>query len=251
MGGKRLGKLPPRRDPSIPPLGLLTRGVALPPPKPAVNWMAGVSYAMEANDRLSDCTCAAVAHLVAQWSTRVGHPVSIAETDVVGLYQAACGYSPNNPTSDLGGICDDVLTYVQAHGIAGHKIAARASIDPLDLAQVKDAIDWFGGVYVGVQLPVSADTQFDAGETWDLAPGDEPGSLGGHCVQIGRYDSRERLLWCSTWGAVQPMTEAWFLACCDEAHAIVSPDWIRATNSISPSGLHVASLLTDLGYLHS
>ena len=57
------------------------------------------------------------------------------------------------------------------------------------IPDVATAIWLFGGAYIGVELPISAQTQ----DVWDvpanLTPDDEPGSWGGHAVYLVGYEA--------------------------------------------------------------
>ena len=106
---------------------------------------------------------------------------------------------------------------------------------------MKDAIYLFGGLDVGLALPVSAQRQ----KVWELVSdtGDGlPNSWGGHCVNITAYD--ETGLTCVTWGAEKRMSWKFFRAYCDEAYAIVSDDFL--TNGVAPNGFDVKILRDDL-----
>lgn len=88
-----------------------------------------------------------------------------------------------------------------------------------------------------MQLPKSAQTQ----DVWDVdtSPNGQPGSWGGHCVFVPDYDANG--LTCITWGAPKKMTWGFWGTYCDEAHALLSPDWQP------PAGFDMAALQADLG----
>ena len=199
---------------------------------------------MMENDRLGDCTCAAVGHMIQAWTADVTKtPCVISDADVLALYEGACGYNPANPATDQGGFEPDVLNYWRANGVAGHKILAYADADPQNLTEVQQAAWLFGGLYLGIALPISAQSQ--VGGIWDVVAGPNaaPGSWGGHAVPVVAYDQDGPTI--VTWGALQKMTWAFFKAYCDEAHAVLSPDWIEASGS-DPTGFDLATLQKDL-----
>ena len=105
---------------------------------------------------------------------------------------------------------------------------------------------FFGGLYAGVALPVSAQRQ--TGWTWDVtsATPKDFGSWGGHAIPIVAYDSAG--LTCVTWGTLQKMTWAFWDAYVDEAYACLTPDWIAADGK-APSGFDLASLQADLSLI--
>lgn len=237
----RLGKLPAKHDPRT--LKLAAYLPAELPPIPAEHaWSPGVDgWPMFRNDTVGDCTCAGAAHQVRTWTGNEKPPaIALSDADVLAMYSAVTGYDPADPESDQGAYLLDVLKYWRATGCAGHKIGAFAQV-PLKQELVKAAIYLFGGVYVGLLLPITAQSQ----AVWDVetTAGDgQPGSWGGHCVAIVDYDNEG--LTCATWGELRRMTWAFFATYCDEAYAIISPDWIQ--DGQSPSGLNMAALQSDL-----
>jgi hypothetical protein len=63
------------------------------------------------------------------------------------------------------------------------------------------------------------------------------------------YDSRS--LTVVTWGALQTMTWGFWAAYCDEAYAILSPDYLKQKGgqTVAPSGFNLAQLQEDLADL--
>jgi hypothetical protein len=92
-----------------------------------------------------------------------------------------------------------------------------------DFEHIKQAIYLFGGMYVGLALPISAQNQ----ETWDVeikSNDNQVGSWGGHAVQVLGYDAKT--LTCVTWGKLKGMTWDFWHIYCDEAHALLMGDWM-------------------------
>lgn len=221
-------------------------------PAPAsVDWTKKVTapWGVMLNDRLGDCTCAAAGHLVLAWmSNALDAGFAPSDGQVLSLYEGSCGYNPDDPSTDQGGVEIEVLKFWRKNGIgdSGHKIAAFVSVNPKNFEEVQQAIALFGGIYIGVALPTSAQEQ--VGGLWaptSSTPGDA-GSWGGHAIPIVAYTPDD--LTAVTWGALQKLTWAWLEAYCDEAYAIVTHDWIEA-NRKSPSGLNVTALELDLRHL--
>ena len=242
----KLGKAAPRRDHRTLRLAeYLTP--ALPPVPPSASFAGAVptgNWGMFMNDTLGDCTCAAAAHLLMQWTGSAGALVTPTDADILAAYAAITGYTPSDPDSDGGAVELDVLNYWRATGIAGHKIGAYASVNPKNHAHVQAAAYLFGGLYIGVALPLSAQGQ----QTWDVVgdgkTGDSaPGSWGGHAVEVVAYDAGG--LWVVTWGALMRVTWAFWDAYVDEAYAILSPDFIEG-NGNTPEGFALAALQADL-----
>ena len=107
---------------------------------------------------------------------------------------------------------------------------------------VRTAAWLFGGLYIGLQLPLSARTQPVWTWTRSLHGDARPGSWGGHAVNIVRYSPAT--LTCATWGKLQDMTWSFWDRYCDEAYAIVSTDFLQQGKS--PAGFDLATLQSDL-----
>lgn len=218
----KLGKKRPRHDGRVPRLARYMQAM---PTAPAALDYSGklTTLGMMRNDELGDCTCAAVGHGIQVWTSQASNEQTISDNDVVALYERF-GYNPANPATDQGAVENDVLTSWLKVPVAGHKIDAYAAIDPANASEVKAAIYLFGYAYIGLALPNSAQNQ----DVWDVPAGGsqgagEPGSWGGHAVIVIGYDDQH--LTCITWGALKKMTWAFWNTYCDEAYAILSPDW--------------------------
>jgi hypothetical protein len=241
----KLGKLPAKVD-------LRTRRLAtyltpeLPEPPTSVDWggaMSGVP--MLRNDDLGCCTCSSMAHLIQSWTANNGMEECPSEDDVVQAYVDTCGYVPGDESTDNGGYMLSVLNYMRKVGMGGHKIAGYVSVDVRSRQQFKVACWLFGGVYMGLGLPGSAQLQ----PVWKVAlsgydGNPEPLSWGGHAVALHGYD--ETGLTVSTWDRFQRVSWNWIDAgYADEAYAIVSPAWAQG-DRVAPSGLDFSALLNDL-----
>ena len=95
--------------------------------------------------------------------------------------------------NDNGARMQDVLSYWRKTGIEGRKILAFAQVDHDDLAQLNGGLGTFGALYVGINFPESAMTQFNEGKPWDVVPGAR--IEGGHAIHVGYYgpDDQARL----------------------------------------------------------
>lgn len=195
------------------------------------------------NDQLGDCTCAGMAHLIQSWTAANGSTLTVPDSEVLKAYQAVGGYVPGKPETDGGAYEIDVLNFWRTTGIAGHKIAAFASLDPRNREHIKVACWLFGGAYVGVSLPLSAQSQ----DVWRLdisgLDGDPtPWSWGGHCIVYVGYNETGPI--CVTWGELKQLTWAWHDAYCEEQYACLSYDWVQG--KAAPSGFDFVTLQTDL-----
>jgi len=161
---------------------------------------------------------------------------------ILSYYEKWDGFKASDPSTDKGGAELHVLKQWQKSSFAGHKLLAFTNAAFSELSEIRHAIALFGGVYAGFNLPLTAKTQ----AVWDVVPngGDDakPGSWGGHAVFVPKYDQHS--FTCITWGALKPMTLAFWKTYVEEAHALLSPDWLAAKGS--PAGLDLEQLKKDL-----
>lgn len=214
-----------------------------PLPAKVDNYSAVLDWGMMANDRVGDCTCASAGHFVQAWTKlSCDKEVVLSDVQVLAAYSAITGYDPKKPDTDQGAVEMDVLDHWRKKGIGGHKIEAHAIVETSSEYQVKLAIYLFGGIYAGVELPVSAQTQ----KVWTVVPGPHsaPGSWGGHAVPVLGYDAHRAT--CITWGAPLKMTWGWWKKYADEAHAVLSQDWIDQASKVAPNHLDWQRLSDDL-----
>lgn len=137
----------------------------LAPAPRSVDWTAQIpSWPMFANDTLGDCTSAAAAHMIQCWTANAGHAFTPTNAQVIAAYSATGHYIAGNPATDQGAVELDVLNFWRQQGIAGHKIAAYVSFSPQNLEHTRQAINLFGGIYIGLALPISAQNQ----DVWDV-----------------------------------------------------------------------------------
>lgn len=197
------------------------------------------NWEMLANDALGDCTVAAALHLDMCWLTNVGSAFMPTDAQAIAAYSAITGYNPDDPSTDQGAVELDVLNYWRKTGIAGHKILGFAALEPKNINHIKQSVYLFGGTYIGVQLPLSAQGQASWSVVGNGISGDSaPGSWGGHAVCVVGYDAGG--LWVVTWGQLLYMTWAFWNAYCDEAYAVFSTDMLAAGRS--PQGFDLAAL---------
>ena len=240
--GMRLGRKAIRTDTRTLVLARYLKP-GLPPPPPARDWTKGITgWGMMLNDTLGDCTIAGVGHAIQVWTANNGGIKTVPDNAIESYYEKWDGYVPGNPNTDTGGIELDVLTDWQKQGFAGHTLTAFADPNVSNLDQIRHSIAMFGGVYIGLDLPLTAQTQ----EVWDVVAGGganaKKGSWGGHCVFVPKYDQHG--FTCITWGQLKTMTLAFWTQYVDEAHTLLGKDWLTSKGSVA--GFDEKALLADL-----
>ena len=209
----------------------------LPPAPRALDHTKCVAgFGMYGNDQYGDCTVAGAVNL------RAADAHVLAESETwPSAQQVIDAYLAYTHGADAGAIEADLLEYWRTNGILGSRIVGHAPLHVSLHAELKSAMALFGGVYTGIKVPDNAIAQFEAGETWHLtgaAADDE--YVGGHCVPLLGYTSLGPL--CVTWGAVQHMTWAWWDHVADEAHAVITHEFVAA----KPGVVNLPLLEADL-----
>lgn len=243
MAAFTYGKLAPHSDVTHPRVKLANYLTETPAVPVTVDWASQVtSWPMYNNDKIGDCTAAALAHAVQAWTNYgEGSMVTLPYEAVLELYSGVSGYDPQTGANDHGAIEHDVLTYVQQHGIGGHKIRAFAQVDHKNLFEMKQALDIFGSLYVGFQVPQSAEIQFQAGQPW--IPMLASPMMGGHAINIQKWDAD--YMYAVTWGRLQPMTVGFWMVYGDEAWVVLTEDWVNDQTGKTPTGLDLDGLLAE------
>lgn len=221
---------------------------ALPPRPTHVDYVSAVpSWPMYGNDLLGDCTWATVGHLIEAWTKALGTESVPSTRDIEqGYWETG---DPPSSTGTAGGPTDDgrvetdVLSYWRRSGVPneGHQILAYAEVER---HHFREAAWLFGGIYLGVELPLTAQSQ----QVWDYvpdAPEDQraPGSWGGHAIPALAYDKHGFIV--VTWGAPLRMTDAFRDVYCDQGYAIITTEWINAQGD-TLAGFNLQQLQTDL-----
>lgn len=217
---------------------------AVSPPPAVVDWQSNpnLTFNMFKNDSLGDCTCATTGHCTQRWTyDENGTEITLTDDDIVVAYSAVSGYDPATGANDNGAAELDVLNYWRNTGVGGHKIAAFVKLNVKNLDQIKQAVNLFGSVYIGIEFPDFAMDQFNNGQPWDVEP-NAPAPTDGHAISIGAYDSDGFEV--VTWAKRQKMTYAFFDKYCDEAYAVLGNDWFNGGKD--PQGFDVTTLQTDL-----
>jgi hypothetical protein len=221
MPNYRFGKHPPKFDYRTLRLkNYLTAALAPPPASldvlPTVYGKLGVNdptvlFPMDGNDKLGDCTIAALAHAETVYNGLIGKKKILGTKEVVKLYLHLTG-GFDSGLNEL-----DVLNHWQSQPVGGSKILAFVGVDVKNHVHIQQGIELFGGVYLGFQVQANAVQDFDARRPW--TPG--PLTNDGHAVYAVGYDATGVTV--LTWGNTQKATWAWWDECVDEAYAILPP----------------------------
>jgi hypothetical protein len=210
------------------------------------------AWPMYSNDKIGDCTCAAAGHMIELWSAlATGKQVTPTDRQIVTMYEKVGGYNPHagsgedNPT-DNGAVELDVLSWWRKHSLDGFKIHAFAFVKPTENDHVRQTLQLFDGVYLGINLPKTAEAQ--VGSLWEVpATGPyldgAPGSWGGHAVNVVAYDPQTVTV--VTWGTLQKMSWKFFNTYCDEAWALLPANWKKR----APVGFDFKLLQADLAQI--
>jgi hypothetical protein len=241
----KLGKLPVRTDVRTLSLGRYVDPARLPEPPPALDLTAHVGeWPMYANDRLGDCTTAAAGHMIEAWSAAVsGQAVEIPESAVVDAFQHVKVVDPL--TGEEGAIELDVLKYWRETGIGSHTIGAFARVAVHDERLVRTAAYLFGGLYIGLALPLVARDERVWDWTGSLSGPARPGSWGGHAVDVVGYAGDRVTI--VTWGSLKEMTWSFWERYVDECYCILSTDFLRGDTA--PNGFDLSALRADLALI--
>jgi hypothetical protein len=220
------------------------------PPAVAVDYYSAVpAWPMYDNDELGDCTWAAIGHLIEAWTQVAGALVTPPNADIVqGYWETG---TPPSATGTIGGETDDgryetkVLAYWRHVGVPNTRdsIIGYAAVNAKNIDRVKFTVENFGGAYIGLAMPLTAETQ----EIWDWVPNDPnnaPGSWGGHAVVIVGYDAD--YLYVVTWGAVLKMTWAFWQHYGDACYAVISPDFVGRA---AIAGVNTEGIIGQIGAL--
>ena len=242
----KFGRLAPYPESVKPRLKLANYLHAPLPPAPAkVDWFSKIAvWPMFLNDTIGDCTVAAAGHMIESSSTYGSSSVLLSDAQILAAYEEITGYQPGNPNTDAGARIQDVLGYWRSFGLGGHKALAFAQVDQANDTEVKQAVDLFGSLDLGINCPQSAIDQFQAGKPWDVVS-DDGGIAGGHSIELAGYDGT--YFYVVTWGELQPMTPAFWKAYVEEAWLAIIPEWFNA--GIDPQGVDLYGLGQDMSAL--
>lgn len=235
--------LPPKSNPKTLQLSKYA-GASLAPAPTKVYWeykVPAALWGMDGNDTVGDCTCAAIAHMVACATAHTGDLFVPSQADCLKVYSAVTGYDPATGANDNGAVITDILAYWQTTGIAGHKISAWAALDN-SADEIKQGIWLFGGVDIGITVYQSMQRQFSQGQPWD----DPSGMVvGGHSIPLFGYGRAGTTG--LTWAALQQIGWDTLSRIMTEAYVVITPDWLAQGKA--PNGFDLATLEADIRLL--
>lgn len=208
-------------------------------------------WGMMANDLVGDCTCADAGHSALLWNAIAGKQIIIPDSSVLKSYEDITGYNPsqtdangNNPT-DQGAQIRDVLLYMQKTGIIdsigfAHKIDVFMRIQTGNIPEMKKALFLCDAVTIGLNLPETAQEQFQNEQPWTVINGAQ--IEGGHDVVLVGWDND--WIYFLSWGQIWKMDYNFFIQYCDEVWGKFSDDFLISGRS--PLGLDRPTLISDL-----
>lgn len=199
------------------------------------------------NLKINNCTCATAGHLIMVWTSNTGKLHKPKDKDILNAYIDITGYNPKTDGEGESVEAIKALKYWRKNGIDGFKIIGFAKLEENNHKQLKQTIYLYGGCYVGLNLPKTAEKQYSQSKKWAVprggAKGDgEPGSLFGHAVLITGYKNNQ--LRVVTWGKEMIMTMGFWETYGEEAYAVFSEEFIK--NEKTPTGIDVDVLRNDL-----
>jgi hypothetical protein len=215
------------------------------PPPAKVDWaakaMAAISR-MYKNDALGDCVIAGKYHQVGIWSANdTGTAVVGTDTEVVDAYRRICG--PGDNGCDIVEVLDAFMRDGLAFSGKNHKIDGYASVDWMNRNLVMVAIDLFGSLTLGINLP---NDWTCTNCTWDVT---RSGIVGGHDVCVCGYDDKGVQI--CTWAGIVTITWPAFTSAkwIEECYVQLAPDWYNADN-LAPNGINVQALRDALAAIN-
>lgn len=188
---------------------------------------------MWGNDRFGDCEIAGRCNYITRLQrgeTKKNSP--LVDDDAVALYKQMTGCVSPGDNNDTGLTTLGNLRQWRAGWLPeslkdqpNHKyqIAAFGYVDPTDHELLALCTYLFSGVILGVNLPITVQSQMQNNQPWDYDPSAgaaaEPGSWGGHCVYTKRYDEKNHYF--LTWQQEVQVTQAFMNNYAVEGYAVI------------------------------
>ena len=196
---------------------------------------------MAVNDSLGDCTIAGVIHLLQIVFSVLGQTFAYPGDEAVAAYYwKLCGVQPQSADDPGPGL--DMLTVIDdglANGWFGVPIVAYGQLEVTNWLELVTAAYNFGVVYLAVDLPQSAESDFSEHKLWTPSGS----GIGGHCItgsgdtglatyagelHENRRVTSQALLDTETWGDETAFTEAWWRRYGQQAFVIIPKPFVDA-----------------------
>jgi hypothetical protein len=199
------------------------------------------SYPMALNDQLGDCTLAGVIHMLQLAYAEIGEIFDYPGDEVVrDTYLHLTG------GADAGLVEHQVLQTWMRDGLFGTKIAAYAPINIQNRQEMAAACYAFGSLYLGVEMPPNAETQFETHQPWHIEGLPEK-PTGGHCIVATGVNNLgiDHI----TWGDTESMTWEWWSTYGSEAWVVIPEVFVEADHG-PVWDIDILTLQKDLENLH-
>ena len=202
-------------------------------------------YQMFRNGDLGNCVFASAGNSQITQSAQSGVEVVITDDEIVDAYCRLGGYVIGDSSTDNGANMLSVgMRCVSGELIAGRKLIALVAIDPRDDEMMVAASEFFGGLWLGWDLPLA----WQNADVWDVAPdGSLSGkwqkrSWGGHATHAHAYSPAINQL--TSWMEGKPFTFPAQRTYCEEAYGLLWEGlWTRLEGGLCPPGLDFQRLL--------
>lgn len=228
------------------------RGVPAPPP--AVDYSEKATQALAeiyGNDVEGDCVAAGTGHIIGVLTGNAAGVQTIFTLDQVNAFYSAIEGPPGFPASDNGADEQTALNVWKERGYVfrgGHKIVGWMAVDPANAEEQRLAIDWFGNLMYGLELPDAwvNPGPSESGFVWDVAGDPDPNN--GHCIVACGFKPGATLI--STWGMTGWLTDAAVARYCAESvggelYTVLDYEWINKAKQKAPNGMKWAQLAAD------
>ncbi len=229
----RLGKLPYRDDPRTFKAAEVLASAPLTIAPSDLDWFQNFVSGMMLNDQYGDCVVACRAH---QIQVHTGNALGLVTTVPNSVIKST--YLTMTGGQDTGLVMLDAMKYWKSNGLGGHKILGYALANPMDWVELKQAMLLFGGLELGLNMPRAWQSE----TVWDAVDGPTgmPGGWGGHAVPVSLFLEDDDTAEVFTWGYRQRITKAALAKYCDEAWAVLDPDFL--VSGVAPNGFLLEEL---------
>lgn len=185
---------------------------------------------MWGNDAYGDCVIAARCnHQQRLQRLETRQTIPMTDQMAIDTYKKLTGCQAPDDENDTGLVMLDANVdwrhgwHLPVWDKAGrtYSIDMFGELHTTDHDELRAATFLLDGIEFGLSLPYTAQEQIRKGQQWDVvnAPGNQPGTWGGHAVMSCHYDAGGFYVW--TWGRKQYMTNAFVDKYADEAWGIV------------------------------